>query len=466
MGESVQRATRLRTSTTLLVLLSLATFLSTLLFGIREGALVVPIFYFLFGSLGYAIARRWGRVESHIFAWVYCVAVLSAIIIFNIYVQRYGTPYYVGGSDDLIYERDAEAVVSRLSVWDYGSIRGGVVKQTHNSVGYVYLISLLYRAAEPLGGFHTMLPRLLNCLVLGMLAVLTYRLAKLYSLSEITSRWCALLVGLLPIMVYNSIHTFRDVIVSLLTLWVVYIWAMESTTPAVHRRILLWAQTFLIALIVTQFRAAQAVAILAVALIGDLWSSQVKARAFSARSLYRLALVLVVLATLLFVLPDTLSSFAQRLGRGQSAYTQYRLGMSDGLAAYVFSAPVPLTYVLRVPYALITPLPILSAQLERLWLSAGTVIWYLLLPFFVLGFIRSVHSRSKSLLLGAFLLLFGGTVLISFSQRHISQYLPYGILIAEMGWERYRAHRIPVLLGATWLGCGLIIVYVVLKAGL
>lgn len=463
MDTRISGAINLRICSTLLVLLTCATFLCTILFAVAENAPAVLIFFCLFGVSGSIIVRLWGRAESRIFVWVYCIAVLAAIGLFTIYVQRYGTPYYIGGSDDLAYERDGQAVASRLSVWDYGTIRGGVVKQTHNSVGYVYLVSLLYRLAEPWGGFHTMLPRLFNCLVLGMLAVLTYRLAKLYSPSETTSRWCALVVGLLPIMVYNSIHTFRDIIVSLLTLWVVYIWAKDSTMWAVRRRILLWAQTFLVALIVTQFRSAQAVAILAIALIGDLWSSQIKARAFSVRNLYRLALVLIVLVAILFVLPDTLSGFTQRLGRGQSAYAQYRLGMSDGLAAYVFGAPVPFTYALRIPYALMTPLPILSAQLERLWLSVGTVTWYLLLPFFVLGFIHSVRQRSKSLLLGAFLLLFGGTALISFSERHISQYLPYGVLIAGMGWERYRQYRIPVLLGVLWSGCGLAICYMVLK---
>jgi hypothetical protein len=455
---------QLRGTPVALLLLLCAALVGIMLFALAQKVPAILVFFCLFGAVGGIVARRWGRVESRIFVLVYCVAVCAAIVLYTIYVQRYDAPYYIGGSDDLVYEHDAQAVVSSLDFWEYGGIRGGVVKPSHNSVGYVYLVSLIYRVAEPFGGFHTMLPRLLNCLTLGMLAVLSYRLAKLHGLSERTSRWCALVVGLLPIMVYNSIHTFRDIIVSLLTLLVVYLWASNHRVSGVRTRLILWAQTLVIALVVSQLRMAQAVAILTIALIGDLLSSRTRIRTFSAPGLYRLAVIVLVLVAVLFVLPNTVGSFAQRLVRGQSGYTEYRLGLSDGLAARVFGAPVPLTYVLRIPYALITPLPVLSKQLERLWLSLGTVAWYLLLPFFVLGFAHSARCRARFQLLGAFLLLFGGTALISFSERHVSQFLPYGILLAGVGWERYRRHRIPLFLGILWLGCGLSIGYMVLKA--
>lgn len=465
LGESVQGVTRLRTSSTLLVLLSLTAFLSTILFGMREEASVVPIFHFAFGILGYTIARRWGRAESRIFLWAYCGATLAAIALFAVYNERYGTPYYVGGSDDLGYERAAQAVASYLDVYEYGEMTDVVEKQFHRSIGYVYLVSLLYRVAEPFGGFHTMLPRLLNCMAQALIATLTYRVARQYGLTDRSALWTALFVGFSPIMVYNAIHTFRDTIATLLILWVVYVWGTGTHRLHIWRRFFLWVQTLIVAGFVSQLRVAQAVAILGIAAIGDLFLPRGKLRFSSLDSLYRLALATVLCLVVFGLFWDDALGFLLRMLDAQARYTVYRVGLSDGLSAYVFGAPAPLNFILRVPYALVTPLPILSTSPDRLWLSVGSLLWYFLLPFLIIGLVHTAGDRSKVQLLGAFVILFGGMALITFTSRHISQFLPFGTLIAGIGLERYRRYRTTIWLLTGWFGGCLVLAYTFLKYG-
>lgn len=462
---SCKRLTRAQLGALCLLLLVCFTGLAVSVFAIAvQAPVVVVAVCFLFGLAGVCVARRCGTREARLFVWVYCSAVLAAIALYMVYLGRYGAPYFGGGSDDIQYELDARDVVSSLGIFDYSSIRGGVVKQTHNSVGYVYLVSLLYRMGSIFGGFHTMLPRLLNCLALGLLAVTTYRLGQRCDLTERTSRWVAVFVGVSPIMVYATVHTFRDTIISLLTIWVVYIWSEKTDRFRLGRRFWLWGQTIVVAGVLSQLRLPQAVAVLAIAFVGDLLSSERTVRPFSTEDMYRLVMTTLLCAAILFLFQDEVASFIERLSQGQENYTYYRMGLSDGLSAYVFGAPVPLTYALRILYALVTPLPVLSQQLERLWLSLGTAFRYLFLPFLALGFIRAARERSKRQLVSAFLLLFSGAAFISFTSRHIAQFLPYAALVAGMGFERYRRYRFTVWLAALWLGSGLALAYFVLKS--
>jgi hypothetical protein len=382
---------------------------------------------------------------------------------YGLYMDRYGLPYYIGGSDDFVFENEAKDVVSSVGIFDYSSMRTQVLKPSHTAAGYVYIVSLLYRVSEPLGGFHTMFPRLLNCLALGLLAVITYRLGKLHGLEERTSLWVGLFVGLAPIMVYTTVHTFRDTITSLLTIWIVYVWQRRSDRFSFRQRILCWLQTGAVAIIVSQLRLPQAAAILAIAYVGDLVPRRYRIRPFSKEDLYRFMMLGLAGTAVLLIFRHTLTGFLVDLLDTHERYVGYRLGLSDGLSNVVFGSPPPITYGLRALYGLVVPLPVLSTEIDRVWLSAGTLAWFFLLPFLTLGFVQALRDRAKFQLLAAFVLLYGGTAIVSFSSRHILQFLPYGVLIAGIGLERYGKYKLPIWLGSAWLGVGLVLLYAVLK---
>ena len=456
---------RLRVSTTpkdaLIGCLGATSVVAASLFALKESVPAVALALALFGTMGAALASLRGPAVFRLFIAVYCCSVLATVALYFCYLGRYGAPYYVGGSDDLAYETSAAAVAERLGALEYGQIRGNVVPEAHNSVGYVYLVSLLYRTASAVGGFHTLVPRLLNSLVLGWIAVLTYELSRDEGLSPRFAGAAALYVGLAPVMLYAAAHTFRDIVTSFLTLFALHAWRRRRDDRR-RGRFVGWICTILIAALLTQLRLYQAYIPLAVALTADFASALWPPRS-TIPSLLRLAMPVVLCLALLVAFRGEIAGLATRLSTQVGTYSSYRVGLSDGLSAYVFRARPPLSFVLRALYALVSPIPILSTEPERLFLSAGTVLQFSFLPFLGLGLLRAVRDPSRWYLLVAFLLLFAGFALVSFTWRHLTQVIPVAAVLAATGYPgtRRRALGLSLLMG--WMGIALIGLYAVAK---
>jgi len=423
-----------------LVLLVLAASLCIAVFSVVVASPVVFIAYCVFGVIGLLISSRWGTVEARTFLIVYSCNVLFVVALYLIYLQRYGLPYYIGGSDDLGFEMAAKEIASRLAPFQYSQIRGNIVSPTYNSVGYIYLLSLLYRASELFGGFHTLIPRLLNSLVLSLLSVLVLRFARIrLRLKKNISFKVGLAVGLMPIMMYISAHTFRDIIVAFLLFALVYAWS-SYTSGGVKFRLALLIGTPLCILALWETRSFSAIA--ASGLVFIVWyeslRSHVKAES---RALFSF-LVLAGVGILAFVIgPTQWGWLINRMEIYYESYKNYRIGLSSGLARFVFASPEPLSSLMRVIYASVSPFPILTVQIERLWLSLGTLVQFFFLPFVGVGLWKLFREKRALGIWVGFLSLFIGEALLSFAERHASMYYPFGILLAGYGYEYYRKQK-------------------------
>ncbi|MBX2997177.1 MAG: hypothetical protein KF893_01610 [Caldilineaceae bacterium] len=430
------------------------------LFTILEASPAIFITFCLFGLAGFLISSRMGATAVNLYSVVYAFSVIAAIWIYYVYLDRYGVPYYAGGSDDLHYENWGRDTAHWLGIFDYGSIRGTSVSPSHNSVGYVYLVSLLYRLGELLGGFHTMIPRTFNAMLLGLTAVVSYGLAARLLLPRRMTLIVGLAVGLTPIMVYNTVHTFRDVWMALLLLVAVYLWTPDLATSRPGSRLWRWAITLFLVLILSEFRFLQSLILLGVAFVGDVFATQ---RLSPVRQRLYAIFAFMVALVMLVLLREEILGISDRLSYSQENYANYRTGMADGLSSYVFNASPPLGYVLRIGYAVITPLPIPSTQLDRLWLSVGTLLQFAFLPFVGLGLLWAIKRRYTWPMLAAFGVLFGGMAFFTFTGRHIVQFYPYGILLAALGYLHYRRYRYLIWLLLGWGGVGLAVVYMLLR---
>jgi hypothetical protein len=439
-----------------------------LIFSLVSGAPVIFIAFCFFGALGVLVAWYLGRTELTLFSIVYIVNSLAAVGLYYLYLSRYGLPYFVGGSDDLTYERYAVLIAHTLPAFDFMGIKAALPHPI-NSPGYVYIVSLLYRASTPFGGFHTMVPRLLNCMVTGLIAIVAFRLARRYRLPVNTSWLAGLAVGTLPIMVYTTVHTFRDVITSMMTLWVFYLWDQHSGVQRKGRWVWKWIQTLLFVAILTQLRIFQAVGTFLIAVFQNMISPGLRVRrnkAAYAIGMFALLLAmggiaLVVFRTLGGVSPANLISNLEYSG---TFYSQYRSQMSEtGLSSYVFNARPPLSFVLRLAYASVTPLPVLSLEPDRLLLSIGSVIQFFFLPFVAIGCVQALRDRAKWGLLGLFVFIFSAMAFITFTFRHIIQFLPYGIVLAAIGFGHRGNHKAALWTGLGVLGATAVLAYAVLK---
>ncbi len=429
------------------------------LFALFESSISTVLCYLLFGIVGFVVAQSWGASAARLYLCIYSIATIATVCLYFVYLNQYGVPYYFGGSDDLNYEQWGAETARLLGTFDYSAIRERVVRASHNSVGYVYLMSLLYRLGDGVGGFHTMIPRLFNAMCLGWIAVLTVGLAEKHRISKSMAFKLGTMVGLLPMIVYAAAHSFRDVPISLLSLLLIYLWTPREGRPPFKRWILLWLLTVVMLLIIGEFRRFQAVAVFAVVILSNLITMFEMRR----HQWFYITVAAGVIFVGLYFYGNRLSGLTTELGEYQEHYTSYRSNRSDGLASYVFMTPPPFGYVLRIAYALIAPLPVPTMQLDRLWLSIGTMIQYLFLPFFSLGIIVSLGNRSKWPLISAFVLLFAGMALVSFSDRHIVQFLPYGAILAAVGYERFGKYRLSVWLLMGLTGIALIAAYIFLK---
>lgn len=414
-----------------------------------------------FGLLGVLLSHRFGRSALYIFGAVYSINTLITIAIFLVYMANYGTPYYYGGSDDLAFEAFAQQAAHYLPIWEYSSIREQITGKYYEPAAYVYVVSILYRIGDVFGGFNTLLPRLLNALALGLISVLTFEIAKRSKLRESLARNTALIVGLLPIMTFNSAHTFRDVLVSLLILWVFYQWDKTLHGNRRHTQIEAWLWTALVAIIVWEFRPTQAALLLVFA---------TGAYFFFVRRENRNRIITGV--TLFILFWAFLAAFAwiggvewalQRLAFYSQYYTEYRLDMSSGLSNVIFAAPLPISIPLRFLYGLVSPLPFVGGRFEELFQGIGTVFHYFFLPFWGLGIICLIRRPYGRLWIWAFI-LFYSTAMITFTSRHVVVYMPYAALITAQGFALYGRHALKIFLTIIWSGVALGITYLMLKS--
>jgi hypothetical protein len=423
-----------------LVLLVLAASLCIAAFSVVVASPVVLIAYCVFGVIGFLVSSRWGTVEARTFLIVYSCNVLFVVALYLIYLQRYGSPYYIGGSDDLGFEMAAKEIASRLGPFQYSQIRGNIVSPTYNSVGYIYLLSLLYRASELFGGFHTLVPRLLNSLVLSLLSVLVLRFATIrLQLKRSISFKVGLAVGLMPVMMFIAAHTFRDIIVAFLIFALIYAWSSYASSGTKFRLALLIG-TPLCILALWETRSFSAIAASGLVLI--VWyenlRSHVKAESMAVFSF----LVLAGAGVVAFVIgSNQWGWFTNRMGIYHGSYTSYRIGLSPGLARYVFASPEPLSSFMRVIYLSVYPFPNFTPQVERLLVSLGTTVQMFFLPFLGIGLWRLAKEKRALPIWIGFLGLFIGVALLSFSARQISMYYPFGVLVVGYGYEYYRKQK-------------------------
>jgi len=420
------------------MVLATAACLGSVAFSITCQTPAVLIAFCVFGVIGLVVATRWGPSESRTFTIIYCSNVLFVIALYLIYLQRYGSPYFIGGSDDFSFELVAKEIVARLGAFEYSQIRGNIVPASYNSVGYVYLLSLLYRISELLGGFHTLVPRLLNSLVLSLLGVLVLRFARnRLQLKESISFKVGLAVGLMPIMMFISAHTFRDIIVGFLLFMLVYTWSSYALGGVIFRLALfLWTPLCILAL--WEFRSFSAIVGCSLVLISFYESLRWRNKGKKNMALFSWVAFGTLVTLVLLISSNHWEWFMRRAATVYRGYTSYRIGLSPGLSTFVFASPEPLSFVLRVIYASVVPFPILTVQVERLWISLGTLVQVFFLPFVGVGVWKLAREKRVLGIWVGFLGLFIGEVLLSFSVRHVAMYFPFGALIAGYGYECYR----------------------------
>jgi len=432
-------------------------------YAVSQGSLAVLMAYLLFGLMGLALAWWGGGSSVRIYITVYGLAAAAAAVLAWIFSSSYGVPYWNGGSDELHYEAKGLEFAQRYGLFDYGAIRGNIVHAWHNSVGYIYLVGLLAKFSEAFGGFHTMVPRLFNAMCLALISVLIFSMGLRLGMQKKTAVAAALFAGCLPLMMWVSVQTLRDIVVTLLLVSFVFLWLPDQRGKWRYAIPVMLILSILLLLPLWEMRKAQAfVAVLLMGFAILLNRDMFKPRQFIFlflpifwAGLYLVFLFYNVLIEDVLHMIGRIDTYAELRGEG---------GTGGGLSLVVFETPLfPIGWSYRTIYALVSPLPVSFRLLDLAWLSLGTIIHILFIPFLWMGLRRAIGNSAWRHIVIAFVLLFIGMAMFTFTARHIAQYLPFAILLAALGFERYLGNPWLVWITMAGVGSALAGLYIVLK---
>jgi hypothetical protein len=433
-------------------------------YGCMEGVTATFAAYAAFGILGAALVWRLGSTSIRIYATVYGLAVAVAVVLAWIFLDAYGGPYFKGGSDELVYEEAGIEFAKHFGLFSYGAIRGGIVTEWHNSVGYIYLIGVLVKFSELFSGFHTMVPRLFNAASLALLSVLVFQIGIRLCLRRRTAVAAALFSGCLPLMMWTSAQTLRDIIQTLLIVALVFLWLPDHTNRGRYSVSTLLLMSSLLLVPIWEMRQQQAVVALILITFGIVSNGSI-------RPMHRMLLSLTIVAAVVYFawqFYNLLNEYLVNVLFSVARYATLREGAGDGLSSVVFETPLfPVGWFYRAAYALASPIPVeflpLKFPIDVAWLSLGTVFHILFLPFLWMGARRAASHPASRIVVLIFMMLFIGMAMFTFTIRHITQYLPFAIVLAALGYENYEGNPRVVLFIMVAFGAAMTLTYFILK---
>jgi hypothetical protein len=419
----------------------------------------IIIAFLIFGILGFLLTSFVEPESNALYLLVYSISTIITVLLYFNYKEIYGSPYWGGGSDELMYEDLGKEFALNYGFFDYSSIRDELVVPWHNSVGYIYLIGILTKFSFFLGGDHTMIFRIFNSACLGILCVFVYSISRKVLSNRNIVVWTAAIVGMMPLMLWVAGQTLRDIIASLFLVIGTQVWVCNSFGK--HRIFTVTKIIITILLVVAlfEFRKGQSFVLLVTATAGLLVNSRYN------NVVFKFLLSSVVLGGLLFFYfsVDGAKEIFQFSLQAED-YSVYRVEITGGgLSSAVFTSPPPFSYFLRTLYALMSPFPMMDFKAYSIFLSLGTIFQIFFIPFLFIGIRKSFEARYLQVLFLSFLLPFIGMSMFTFTIRHIVQYLPLGIILTSLGYEHYHGNRKLVFYAMGGFIGFLIIIYLCLK---
>lgn len=404
--------------------------------GIYFGSNAIAICSMIFGFLIIAINRKeydlWGIV-----AVALVISTVMTIIICQGEFLRFGSPYYIGGSDDLDFEQFSKLCIYEGRFTPVQVYRGFY---WYNSVGYLWVLSWIMRLANLVGGYHTFVGRIFNVYILLQIGLLAVRYYRLHNKDCSKLKQLFLLVTIFPNAIYITGHVFRDTLAVCLVFYCFIKFDLFSFVKNESNGIK--RKKYIFDIIKILLAAGLAVFIRTQSLLLIIFSFGItyilNKRATARRVFLYLIIGFVFVVT---VMKPILSMF--------DLYTSYYYDYmankpSIGFSSVIWKLPlIPFGFFVRILYGLASPFP--NGVLEiwylfedplvfiNVFISIGTLFQILCLPYI---FFRS-KKRSSSYYM--FILTFLMVVLTTFTFRHFLYVYPF-MWIEMVGQRTYTSN--------------------------
>ncbi len=345
---------------------------------------------------------------------LFSIGTVAVLFFYHYWNIVYGLPYFQGiQSDDWQFDQ----YWSNNFIESYGinilkipehlnSLESGL-GFLHNSKGYVALIIILRYFSSFLDGYHTLLPRIFNIFILALTSFYSSQIASFYTKSEKVKRWTLYSVFFFPVMLFNSVHVFRDTIVSFLLVYIFYHLLVRKKTFINYIKLLpLLAVLFF-------FRTSTFfISIFMILLLS-----------FDLKSIIKqgILIALIFAAITYFFMYDYLLILLSQAERYSSINAE-RMG---NIGSKIFELPLTIGIIPRLIFILFSPVPNFGS-FHQLYISLSAILQVIFFPFLFWGiFSKQIDNRITY----TFLLFFLGVAITTATFRHVMMFIPFGVII-------------------------------------
>lgn len=362
-------------------------------------------------------------------AIVLTIGFAAVLVTYFGYDAKYGSPYYLGGSDDASYDFYAKAILD----WDISGPDdfSHTALAYHVGRGFIWMLSFVVQISEFFGGYHTMVFRIMNIEFLSILGILVYSyLVKKTGVSSRYGLYAYLAVGLFPNAIYISSHVFRDTLFALCLFAVFYIVNVTLPRGSNAKKVPFLLLAIALTYIASLCRSQGILIVGIIVVVSVMANPQSKV---TPKSLLVLSLALIGVVSFL-----ALSGTLQYMLDYSSSYTNQiaedNLRSSSEITLSIFQMPLfPIGWLLRFLYALVFPFP--SALLKG-FTSFGDIdaAWAFIIAIGTLAqvvglfyLIRSTRTLDAATL--SFVILLATVALMTFTFRHFILLYPFMALL-------------------------------------
>lgn len=400
------------------------------------------------------LTRKNGRTVM-LYISIFITSICFIFIVYYANQASYGSPYYIGGSDDLKFENQATDIFYS-NIYSPRKLLGTVLDRYHNSPLFPVYISLLIRFSNLFDGYNTFLPRIMNVYFLLWISILFEYFLKQYAkFSDKKTNICIAFFALNPNIQYINSHIFRDTFNLLQIFLIVFVFDKLISNRKYLRKIFYLVILFFLIYITFYTRKNSLVFAGAICLFTLVDKLKINKR------------YIVIIFILLFT-TDFLNII--RLDYFIDKYSRYVLSIAgDGLSSYVFRQPLlPFGVILRFFYALITPFPNFFALFNEpntivldiviFLIYCGVLLQILFIPFILKRLLKF------DWLTLSFFVCFLGVIITTFTFRHIMFYYPFMVAVGVDGYisSNKRKRKQTLFLSAIIIFL-LALLYIVLK---
>ena len=383
-----------------------------------------PVLFFLFYFI---LLFTTGRKR---FSILFCFGSLISVLLYYYWSVFYSSPYFLGQySDDWYYDVEwSQGFVqnhgwSFLGVPDFLNSLTRGLGFTHNSIGYVYIVAIQRGFSELyLGGHSTLTPRITN---IFFLSLLLFYLNKIYQMIEgsYPKVRYSVFIFFLPSLLFTSSHIFRDILISLLLVYFVYILVK-------HLQLKLSLNFYTVIISIFLLMSTLRVQLLVPMTLIFFYYSMSRSR----RTRFLFYFVFSpLLALLVFSFWSEFHIF-----RNLTLYNELNAErFTTSIISKIFGIPLYFGFIPRVLFLFFTPVPNLSS-FYQLMSSTVVVLQILSMPLLFYSLIHFLKFDLKfRIVIVAFIVFLLTVAFSTMTFRHVVMYIPFAYIIVYFVNEKH-----------------------------